>query len=198
MVDLITVSITIPASGYIFVSGMCNLNYRGTTGRNELVIQIDESSGGSFLTGHWQILGSQSPPNTGTHDATGYVDRVYFKSAGTYTFRLEARVNGSPGAGASQTVYSRKITATYFPTSYGSVVTLASAEDAKEIGGALAVTPAGPEGMDLTGAETMYQVDLTQLELKEARLEAELERVRREAAEARLRELEENDDSEDE
>jgi hypothetical protein len=181
MSDIVTISITIPTDGYIFVMGRCTSELWGTTSSNQAYIQIDETAGG-LQSGVYVLLGAGSFATATAHEYPVYVDRVYYKSAGTYEFRLEGMMRAN--ANGSGDAYYSTITATFYPTSYASVKTISA--DYSDHAEAEAVTTIDP----FTKAEkTMYEVDLRYYELKakEAKikaLEAELElrQAEREAA----------------
>lgn len=161
MTDLVTTTITIPADGYIVVRGRSNFTTSGTAGENIAYVQVDETAGGSDEPDYRSAAGIHAHSNSGTHNLlfTIYNDRVYFKTAGAYTFRLEARAGEENSDGATGTLSQSFITATFYPTSYGSVNM--------------------PSGF---GSRT----DLRDLELRAARLRADAERAQRELLEARL------------
>ncbi|MEW5700754.1 MAG: hypothetical protein AB1792_00805 [Candidatus Zixiibacteriota bacterium] len=121
MTDLVACSITTPAAGYINVQGRTTGHTWGTTGINIAFCQIDESAGGDVLYPNSVEFGRGSGPATDEWE-TVFVDRVYFKPAGTYVFRLEARAFEFNGSGACLAVRNSRITACFFPTAYGTVV----------------------------------------------------------------------------
>ncbi|MCD6249823.1 MAG: hypothetical protein J7J98_05795 [candidate division Zixibacteria bacterium] len=163
MTDIETVSITIPSSGYILVQGHSNIRISGATSENYTYLQIDESSGGSPTSPYYTMIGMSSYPSTGHHYYPVSVQRIYFKTAGTYTFRLE-------GSKADLThdivAYRATATALYFPTDYGKIKSYVSNpagfEDAQPV--EMIVDDDNP-----TVTETMYEVDLRELELKASR-----------------------------
>ncbi len=180
MEDVCIVTITIPTSGYIHLSGNINGITYGTTGRNYGRSQIDETSGGSYYSSHGMYWGGDSRAGTNYHNVLH--TRTYFKSAGTYSFRLEAEAYLTNAAGA-ETKTRGWLLATYYPTSYGSVITTTS--DPNEFTDAKAISI---EDIDGT-VTTAYEVDLRELELRAARLraetaEAELELISAQQAQA--------------
>ncbi len=186
MEDLVTTTITIPSSGYIVVRGTGYLYAFGTTGVNEAVLQIDETAGGA-ATNYLVIAGEIDHASTGAYFDPFTAEQVYFKSAGTYTFRLEGKLN-SATTGTCRIVYPQ-IIATFFPTSYGSVSAFVSSSEVSSFENAAAVTSSGLTGTGVEGSinQTSYQVDLRELELKLAKAEAEAEKARRELLEAKLK-----------
>ncbi|MDH3892483.1 MAG: hypothetical protein OEV49_15560 [candidate division Zixibacteria bacterium] len=174
MTDLRTVTISIPAPGYIVVNGHTDLHLRGTTGRNQVKLQIDETIGGSAVGSYDSHTGFEAAPNTSTIYYSADVSRIYFKFEGQYTFRLEAVAHHLNNGDAVSECGGPTIVATYFPTSYGFVSTVGQDPPADIESQLIEIT--NPDG----STEQTYQYDLRDLELraKEARLkaqEAELE-----------------------
>ncbi len=183
MVDLATVTITIPAAGYIFVEGRGLAEISGTTSANGIAAQIDETAGGALDFARFSLFGMNPPPSAGFVDGELAAQQTYFKAAGTYTFRLEG-ISFYPPAG-SRTVYFPVVTATYYPTAYGGVTTVASKPS--EFGNAVAKTVKMEMPNGLESTEMVYQTDLGELGLK-AR---ESERAKQMAEmEARIKALE--------
>ncbi len=174
MTDMVVQSITIPTAGYIHVTGRCYIRFSGTRDENGAYIQIDETSGGSIVTGEYVRISVDSSLSIGSYRFPVFVDRIFYKpTAGTYTFRLEGMKYAANGMA---TTFNHRLTAVFYPTSYGSVSTVV----AELSGNPEAVPVAGNADEDTPGTEQAYQVDLRYYELKakEARmkaLEAELE-----------------------
>ncbi len=122
MIDIATVTITIPADGYIFVQGRTDLYFNGTTQSITALLQIDETAGGLEDPASGYItVGLSGYANAAVDDQMpAYVDRVYHKPAGTYTFRIEGR-SCSFDSAADMHAGNQSITALYFPTAMGSV-----------------------------------------------------------------------------
>jgi hypothetical protein len=179
MADIITVSITTTAAGYIVVDGAGQVSMNGSGSDTYVMLQIDETAGGGVDAVHNRSVGFNTPPNGGDYYFTGSVTRTYFKSAGTYTFRMEGTRFGSTNASMGGIT----IRATFFPGSYGTVNSIVSGPDgaAFDHRTPVAASSAGSGGADA------YTVDLRELELKAARAEAESQRAQREldAAQAR-------------
>jgi hypothetical protein len=121
MIDLATVSITTPASGFIFLTGRVNFRMYGATTINLAYLQIDRTINGTEIGGSYSACGFAGYPTTGDYYFTGTCQRTYFESAGTYTFRLEARQIASSAQSIIES-FSPILTAMYFPTSYGGIV----------------------------------------------------------------------------
>lgn len=180
MVDIETVQLTIPTAGYIVLEAQCYVRLSGTTGQNGADIQIDQNSGGSFEIPHFAYVHQSAYLSTGYYRFPVYVQRVYSKTQGTYTFRLEGMK--SIGSTGSAQVWYPTLTATFYPKSYGSVATVVASSEASQFDNAVAVTADFDEGME--SSEQLYEVDLRELELENARLRAELKRLQREKDEA--------------
>lgn len=178
--DIVTVTITTPATGYIVVHGNATFRYSGTIGANYAWVQIDDVAGGAsgarFL---WS--GGNAHSSTGNEYETIAISRVYSLAAGTYTFRLEGNAYISNAVGAGSFVFQSELMATFHSTSYGSVSALVADrsdfEDAEHV-----------KAIDTQTGQTVeaYAVDLRELELKAARARAEAERTQRELVEARM------------
>ncbi len=178
MQDIETIDITTPADGYIVIDAILSVRANGMSGLNLNQTQIDEFGGGLPITGavvEWGVGGTY-----GHVDHTITHKKVVYKDAGTYTFRVEGRPHPSNTAGAYSRVWSARITATYFPTSYGSVTGIVA--DPGDHPNAEAITLEDREG----NITTAYKVDLRDLELRATRARLEAERLARELAEAQL------------
>ncbi|KAA3631603.1 MAG: hypothetical protein DWP97_12645 [Calditrichaeota bacterium] len=122
MADIVVTTITIPTDGYITVRGTGTVTTTGTNKSNSTRVQIDEFEGGvSEVPYFTQVgLGDQDSPSAINYFSIS-AERVYFKEAGTYEFRLEAVPAPGNGSGAQSTVSNGIITAMFVPTAYGSV-----------------------------------------------------------------------------
>jgi hypothetical protein len=187
MVDIATVTITIPSAGYVIVDGTCYTEVNGTTGFNGADFQIDMNQGGSQIAGNHVAAGySQWPDGLGQIYTVHTSKAYYFAMAGTYTFRLEGmQWNGS--AGMATGVYPT-LHAIYYPTSYGSVTTAVSASEAGQFENPQAIPVTTGSRLTKTELpETIYQVDLRELEIRALKAQAESEKTQRELAEAQLK-----------
>jgi len=165
MADLAVVTITIPSDGYIFVEGRAMVRFSGTLTANYLAAQIDETPGGPAIGGRFSLVGMASPPNASLifHEVTA--QQTYFKTAGTYAFRLEAiRFIPSDGSG-SRDIFYPVVTAIFLPVAYGPVTTVVSSA---QVPGFKSSRALPGEDVTLSGQVTMepsHQVDLRELEL---------------------------------
>jgi hypothetical protein len=171
MQDVETVTIDIPSDGYVLLIGQCRFEITGGSMAAQMSLQIDENQGGFQQDPYHATTTIDNFPTASYYEYSMSVQRIYFKSAGSYTFRLEARKVGLQTIKAVDPT----LTAVYLPTSYGSVST---------------ITPnpekfSHAEVIQTLSGEARYKADLRELELraKEARIEAleaekELRRVR--------------------
>jgi len=182
MVDLVTVTITIPAAGYIDLHGQVGeMDLGGTTGFNWTWIQIDETAGGFIQSNVASVEGAYAFATTGSYIFSPSVSRVYYKAApGVYTFRLEA-TQTSISTGTADAFYS-SLTATYIPTAYGTVIAPVASNDLSDFESVNTVSVSSPA----TGGTPVevHQVDLRQLELKAVRAEAAAQKAKADWLEA--------------
>ena len=167
--DIVAVTITTPADGYIVVSadGQHAISGNGSAA-NYAHLYITETSGSAYDALHYFDSGwITASPSLTQRFAVG-IHRTYFKSAGTYTFYFQGQATNP--SSLSNYVFDATITATYYPTSYGSVTQLVSAADAGRFPHAehVAVTPGADQGAE------GYRVDLRDLELQVAQQKARL------------------------
>lgn len=160
MKDIVLVTITIPDDGYIVLYGKCYVLLSGTTGANSAVVQIDENEGGGTQFPYYDIVGLSGYVNSGTNYFPIFVTRTYFKSRGTYTFRLEGRASNPPPALAQS--WDHVLTAVYYPTSYHGV----SAVVTDPMGNPTAVPIIVDSTDSFRTPGTYYQLDLKYFEEK--------------------------------
>ena len=141
------------------------VRFSGTLTANYLAAQIDETPGGPAIGGRFSLVGMASPPNASLifHEVTA--QQTYFKTAGTYAFRLEAiRFIPSDGSG-SRDIFYPVVTAIFLPVAYGPVTTVVSSA---QVPGFKSSRALPGEDVTLSGQVTMepsHQVDLRELEL---------------------------------
>ncbi len=175
-ITIISVTIDIPAPGYVVVEAIGNAVFHNTTGPNSMFYTIDK--GWTSGTGNRSLY-------VGFQTDTPSLNMIYFPisskrtyyetTAGSHTYRLAAHDISMVG---TKFIYRPVITATYFPTSYGTVSTMVQ-DPSGDFDDAERVSIENPDGT----SSTAYKVDLRSLELKtkEAQLrarEAELEALR--------------------
>ena len=181
-VDILSVSITIPAAGYIVLTADAQFGlftagaYAGT--------QITNVSGAAEDYSHYFFVGGPSV-SSGTV-TPGYVPvsihRTYYESAaGTYTFYFQGW-NGYNATSAY--AWDPTFTALYTPTSYGAVVTSATATELPQFERVTATSSAGngPNQPAVSGSV----VDLRELELRVTRTRLQAEQAQRQLIEAQM------------
>ncbi|MFZ5980350.1 MAG: hypothetical protein ACOYVF_06930 [Candidatus Zixiibacteriota bacterium] len=138
-------------------------------------MQIDETSGGRVFSQKAMAFGLGGYVDDSYNNYFSiFTQKVYYKSAGTYTFRLEGMPYVSVGEGAYVYVWYPRLLSTNYPTSYGSVASMVSSSEAGEF--------------DEVTIETIYKVDIRELELKakDARLREQQAHIERLEAEREL------------
>jgi hypothetical protein len=122
--DVAVTTIAIPAPGYIMVNGVGTLEAYGTSKANQVYAQIDETAGGNLVNPYYVIVGAgdYDTPSS-VHYFSVSTQRIYFKEAGTYEFRMEMQAKPSNNNDAVSTILNPVVTAVYFPTAYGAVTT---------------------------------------------------------------------------
>jgi len=182
---LISGSITVPFSGYIVARA--NAPFVMRNGR--MAVAIDTIS--MFDPWDYDEIGYAGNFG-GWCQANAIAERVFLvPSSGSYTFYVRGIFVqwDSPNQCATS---GQSLCLTYYPTSYGSVVTSVLADEAQEFESAeaITVTRTNPDGTETT--TTSYKVDLRDLEVRTLRARAEAERLERELLEAQAREAEGN------
>jgi hypothetical protein len=187
MADIITVTITTPAVGYITVeaTGQHGIGGSSSSTSNYAELQIDETAGGGLDPSHNDLSGYFGAV-AGIHNGGNYqhiaLRRTYYKPAGTYTFRLEGLTVQNELL--SNYIWQPLITATYYPTSYGTVTAAPALAEASQFSSrrvttAMGNAPGQPDVQCVT-------VDLRELELRDAKAAADAERAHLQLVEARL------------
>gem|GEM_PF-5215084 len=120
MVDLATVTLDAPTSGYVLVTARCNVSLLNTTGINASLVQLDTAAGGTWLSPNYLIVEAQGFPVSGSYIYPVSINRVFYVSAsGETTYRLEGcRYGGLTGTSIASFSY---ITAVFYPTIYNKV-----------------------------------------------------------------------------
>jgi hypothetical protein len=175
--DNVSTTLSTPASGYVVVEGAGQHVYGGTNNaQNWADCWISMGASATDVDPNYAvrsgITGYSGTPALPTLSEVVSVHRTFFLGAGTYTFHFESK-GQSVGGGTNQIV-NPTITATYYPTSYGTVNAIVSGPEASPF------AKAAPVG----GASAL--VDLRELELRAAKADAEAERAQRAVLEARL------------
>jgi hypothetical protein len=180
MTDIETVSITIPTDGYILVQGDCYVQSDGATSDNHIRCQIDEESGGSATVPYFTQVGQWGFHSTDAHSWSISTHRLYYKTVGTYTFRLEGEATSTAH---TTNAINATVTALYIPSGYDEVKSYVF--DPAGFENAVPLEVATDRNPALT--ETMYEVDLRELEMKALRARAEALKAERDLYDAQLR-----------
>jgi len=180
MVDIETVSITTPSDGYILVQGDCYVQTTGATTDNHIRCQIDEEEGGSVVVPYFTQAGQWVYHSTNAYSYSISTHRVYFKSAGSYTFRLEGEATSTAH---TTNAINATVTALFISTGYDAVKSYVS--DPSDFRNAVPVEAL--DGANSSSSETLYEVDLRELELKALRKRAEAMQAERDLYEALMR-----------
>lgn len=185
--DILAVTITTPAPGYIVVQGESQFQLFNPGVSAD--IQISETSGGSIDNNHYFRVGGASALSTGGVTTTvtqnwlpASIHRTFFKSAGTYTFYFQGVT--SSGGPATVGTWNSTVTALYTPTAYGSVVTAPALAERAQFDRVTSTT-SGSNGPGTRGGSGEL-VDLRELELKATRAKEAAERAERELLQAQL------------
>jgi hypothetical protein len=179
MTDIETVTITTPSDGYILVQGNCYVQSDNATSDNHIRCQIDEESGGGVVVPYFTQVGQWGFHSTDAHSWSISTHRIYYKTAGSYTFRLEGEATSTAH---TTKAHNATVTALYIPSGYEVVKSYVS--DPSGFENAVPVEVAVNDNPALS--KTMYEVDLRQLEMRALRKRAEALQAERDLYEAQL------------
>jgi hypothetical protein len=120
--ELLTVTLTTPADGYIIVRGIATFEASGTSGQNQALLQVDDAAGGGLVAPYYVQAGNGDHDNPGTsHYSTLSTERIFFKPAGMHTFYLEGFAHSLNDGDADGNMLRPYISAVFMPTAYGAV-----------------------------------------------------------------------------
>ncbi|MBN1211623.1 MAG: hypothetical protein JXA92_03520 [candidate division Zixibacteria bacterium] len=182
-------SITVPAAGYVLAIGT---GYGAVLGTSIGVIVACINSTTSMTTVH-VAFGSNNESLSASAVRWGVLNPENLftvASAGTYKYYFLA--NRGAYSDGNATIYYPKLDLIYIPTLYGSSTALVSGSEAANFEKAEAVNIVPQPDSPVLTTETVYKVDLLELELKAARAQAEAEKAERELMEAKMRQLQDN------
>jgi hypothetical protein len=146
--------------------------------------QIDETAGGVADADHSFRVGFDAAPTISNSWWPVSTTRSYYKpTAGTYTFHFEALDGNLSGF---KFMWNPIITATYYPTSYGSVASYVSASDIIDYPDAVSETVNGDNVQIVPVSRTAYRVDLRNREASIVVMRDQLLRAEIELLNARL------------
>ncbi len=183
--NFVSVTITIPYDGYIVVDGCTQLVHYGS-GANFGWVQITDASNAdrNYSVAVWTNSDDYANGSSSQNYQTTPVKSVFFRTTGTYTFYLQGNEWSGNLADNSVEVYNPTwLQATYYPTSYGSVVAAVPSPPADN-----------PNYRQSTGTDPVtgksgasYNVDLRYYELRAEKAKAEALRAELALEDARLR-----------
>jgi len=180
---LVSVTITTPSAGYVVLRGGATLRTSGTSGPNWAYLQIAESPGGVIEAPYAALAGAGDHDNPNkNHYFVMNTERIFFVSAGSYTYLLEGLAHPDNDPDAITAMDNSYLTATYLPTSYGSVGAVVASDNVGDFDKASAVNT----GSTTLDSKQYYQVDLRDLELRAAQARADAEKAERLLLQARL------------
>lgn len=118
--DLVSVQVTAPATGYVVVETAGYIAYWGTTQSNVTTMALGTAAGGylDIISSTVIAVGDERPDDTLAVYAPVSLRRVFFVQAGTHTFRWKAM--DFSGAG-NKYVAQPSVTATWFPAATVSI-----------------------------------------------------------------------------
>ncbi len=180
-------TITIPADGYIVVDVVAEAGFYGTKGENQLCHSLDTAGPPAFDYNYYACAGLMA------YDTTTFANyfplatrRAFYRHKGTYTFWFKA-LDGSPSG--NKYIWEPTITATYFPKSYGAVISAQAPTGAPTASAPSQSDPRLVQYPEPGARPAGSVVDLRELELKAANLRAEAEAAQNELLKARLDKL---------
>ncbi len=176
-----SVTITIPADGYVVVQAGGFFNISHTTGTpSNLWTDVSQTRGATPGSAYqWGYVNSALP--SGLYGQNFHNHRVFALGVGTYEFFL----NAYWVSGTSNSVGAHWMQATYYPTSYGPVTTVVPAAD-----GGAGTGIDSPSSLDVNPAGRLQieapETDLRDLELAALRARAQAQEAERKLLEAQL------------
>jgi hypothetical protein len=184
-----SVSIIVPAAGYVLAIGSCYGAVSGTV----IGVIVASISASTTMDNDNVAFGSNNESLSASAVRWGVLNPENLftvETAGTYKYYFLA-TRGAYSSG-SATIFYPKLDLIYIPSLMGTASKLVPASEAVDFDEAeeVNIVP-GPDSPVLT-SETVYKVDLRELELKAARAQAAAEKAERELLEAKLRQSQDN------
>jgi len=185
---LTSVTIVLPAAGYVLVRGEAYLEIYGTSQRNQAYVQVGSEPSTGALGPQSRLIGN------GDNDASSrrhymYVgsEQIFYKEAGNYTFAFEGLAHPMNGSNAITNIQAPRITALYIPSSYGSVASFVGRGSADFVlMGEHVNWPSATDSITTVKIDDFYKVDLRELELKVLRTRLDAEQAERELLRAQM------------
>ncbi len=154
-----SVTITVPAAGFVIVRGLATLEAYGTSQRAQAYIQISESPSAGVLGPYSRQSGPgdmDSPGRQHYFDLSS--ERIFTVTPGTHTYVLEALAHPQNGNGAVTYIQRPQMSALFVPTAYGQIVGFSG----DPLGGAARQVDWPLQSDSLSAAKTgkFYEVEL--------------------------------------
>ncbi len=123
-----SVTITIPAAGYVELTAGCYVNTGHVSGDSATIfVGVSKTQNIDYFVPGCVVVGVPSSRPTGNDKLPAYSTRLFSEIAGGHTYYLVAE-RFSGGSSASN-IANPSISAKYFPTAYGSIATAAYDND---------------------------------------------------------------------
>jgi|GEM_PF-4240088 len=184
-VEIVRSTIRAPASGYVVAVGR---GYMWMTGERHNSVQISLTTSAT----EWPYSAFETETGVGREPNRGYdlvrydsfsLERVWsVDSAESLTCYMLARQYEVLSDYAA--IHNPSVLLMYFPTSYGSVSTWVSADEAEQFD-RVAAAPMGDSPIGKTSSEALYKVDLRELEIRALKKRLEAQQAERDYEEAR-------------
>jgi hypothetical protein len=117
-----SVTITIPAGGYVDITAGCYVTANHNTGiQTDIFVGISKTQNIDYFVPGCVVIGIADTHPTGVVRVPGYSTRIYSETAGTHTYYLVAERNS--GGTPLTNIANPSLTARYFPTAYGNITT---------------------------------------------------------------------------
>ncbi len=182
LTDIDSTTITTPSAGYVVVEASAQAALSSGTSNFD-VCQIDDVPRNSSDGNYNYNVGFTNGP-TGVVYLPTTMRRTFYVSAGTYTYYFE-----SYNSGGGSYMWNPVITASYFPTAYGTVSSIVPPSVASSYEKSDAVETSVPAPQGTVTRRSGSIVDLRELQLKATKLREEAERAENELLKARLEKL---------
>lgn len=117
-----SITITVPAGGYVYVTSSLSVKINHTTGsNNEAQFQLmpTRNSHSYSAAGFVLLRVPGELPTSSNYIYPVHLSKVFTVAAGTYKFYLNARMFS--GSDTGDDFYNAQMSAMYFPTAYGSI-----------------------------------------------------------------------------
>jgi hypothetical protein len=186
-------TITVPADGYVVANASAFVYVSGTTQGN-IIGSVETSNSAVPSLGGRIVFGSDDEVISATHYRWGEIapSQTYSVTGpGTYTYYFNM-FRGFTGGTAGG--YGARIILTYYPSSYGDILTSVPSAAASNFKNARPETVSGPTGEKDQSSRTIYTANLRELELRAIKTRAAAQKAENELLKARIEQGRVNDD----